>query len=84
MRRRAAIIAAAAAALGGGLLLAPSAQAEETCNGLAYDLDVVVNGDAVVDEAGCLSPDGGGVGLLARVGGHVVASALSCDATISA
>jgi hypothetical protein len=62
MRRRAAIIAtAAAAALGGGLLLAPTAQAEEeACNGLAYDLDVVVNGEALIDEAGCLSPDGGG------------------------
>ena len=62
MRRRAAVIGAAAgAALLGGLFLAPSAQAEdEVCNGLNYDLDVVVNGEAVVDEAGCLSLDGAG------------------------
>ena len=60
MRRRTAIVGAVAgAALFGGVLLAPNAQAEE-CNGLAYDLDVVVNGEAVVDEAGCLSSDGGG------------------------
>ena len=59
MRRRAAVIGAAAgAALLGGLFLAPSAQAEDTCNGLNYDLDVVVNGEPVVDEAGCLSLDG--------------------------
>ena len=52
MRRVAIIGAAAGAALAGGLLLAPSAQAEEeVCNGLAYDLDVVVNDEAVIDEA---------------------------------
>lgn len=67
MRRRSVAIASAAAAvaLGGGLLFAPTAQAEEdTCNGLAYDLDVVVNDEAVVDESGCLSPDGGGAPAL--------------------
>ena len=61
MRRAAIIGAAAGAALAGGLLLAPAAQAEEeVCNGLAYDLDVVVNDEAVIDEAGCLSLDGAG------------------------
>lgn len=64
MRRRHSILATTAgAALLGGLLLAPQAQADDTadtCNGLRYDLDVNVNGEALVDESDCLSLDGGG------------------------
>ncbi len=48
--RRASIAAAAAAALVGGFAFAPSAQAEGQ---FCYDVDVVVNGEAVVDEAAC-------------------------------
>ena len=67
MRRRTAVIGAlSGAALAGGLLLAPTAHADhvEDCNGLNYDLDVVVNGDALIDEHGCLSPDSGGAPAL--------------------
>lgn len=46
MRRRLAVLSAIAAV---AVLGAAPAGASELC----YDLDVVVNGDAVVDEAGC-------------------------------
>lgn len=50
IRRVSLAAAAAAAALVGGLAFAPSAQAEGQ---FCYDLDVQVNGEAVVDEAAC-------------------------------
>lgn len=48
--RRISLAAAAAAALVGGLAFAPSAQAEGQ---FCYDVDVQVNGEAVVDQAAC-------------------------------
>lgn len=52
MRTKLSILAAAVAALA-SIAAAPAAPAASSAGEFCYDLDVVVNGDAVVDEEGC-------------------------------
>lgn len=57
MRRTRALVALATALVAAAALVAPSASAAAT---FCHDIDVVVNGDAVIDESGCteVPPEG--------------------------